>query len=68
MLIKCDDFVNFIADFIYGDYGIGLYFSKFPSKATKFSAVSTLAQDRHKNMWLVQVMAWCHKATSHYLS
>ena len=35
-------FLQFISDFSYGEYGRGLYFSKFPSKAAQFSAVSTL--------------------------
>ena len=30
----------FVSDFSFGDFGKGLYFSKFPSKAAQFSAVS----------------------------
>ena len=34
-------FPHFVSDFTFGEYGKGLYFSKFPSKAAQFSAVST---------------------------
>lgn len=30
-----------LTDFSHGDYGRGLYFSKYPSKAAQFSAVSS---------------------------
>ena len=31
------------SDFSHGEYGYGLYFSKYPSKAAQFSAVSRTA-------------------------
>lgn len=42
--IKFQNLISFVnlADFTHGEFGRGLYFSKFPSKAAQFSAVSSV--------------------------